>query len=186
LRQLACHPILVKKDFEGESGKFSEIIEMWREIHENGHKVLIFSSFVQHLALFRAFFEKEKIGFAWLTGENSAIERQRAVDHFSENEDVRVLLCSLKAGGVGLNLTAADYVFLLDPWWNPAAEKQAIARAHRGGQTQPVIALRFVSRGTIEEKIVELQRRKEQLFADLFDFDGEPTLIQEDLSFLLD
>lgn len=95
------------------------------------------------------------------------------------------MLSSLKAGGVGLNLTAAEYVFLLDPWWNPAAERQAIARAHRGGQELPVVAVRFVSRDSIEEKIVELQRRKERLFADLFDFEGDPTLAQEDLLFLL-
>ena len=175
----------MKKEFEEASGKFSAVIETWRETAENGQKVLIFSSFVEHLRLFRQFFEKEKIQFGWLTGESSAAERQRAVDDFSKKEDVRVMLSSLKAGGVGLNLTAAEYVFLLDPWWNPAAERQAIARAHRGGQELPVVAVRFVSRDSIEEKIVELQRRKERLFADLFDFSGEPTLGAEDLLFLL-
>jgi non-specific serine/threonine protein kinase len=148
--------------------------------------VLFFSSFEKHLRLFRAAFEQAGYPFAWLTGDTPTAERAIEVKRFQEDRTVQAFFITVKAGGVGLNLTAADYVFVLDPWWNPAAESQAIARAHRIGQTRPVTALRFISRESIEEKIVLLQNRKKALGQALFDGASEsPSLSREDMALLL-
>jgi SNF2 family DNA or RNA helicase len=128
-----------------------------------GHKVLIFSSFVKHLELFRGRLERERIPYAFLTGSHSLDQRRKAVHEFQRNKHCSLFLISLKAGGVGLNLTAADYVFILDPWWNPAAEMQALHRAHRIGQDKNVFVYRFITNETIEEKIQHLQQRKKEL-----------------------
>jgi hypothetical protein len=186
LRQLANHPLLTDAEYSGGSGKLNDVLAQWDTIRRAGHKVLIFSSFEQHLLIFRRLFEKEKYPFAWLSGATPAPERAREVQRFQDDPAVQAFFMTIKAGGVGLNLTAADYVFILDPWWNPAVEDQAVARAHRIGQTRPVNALRFISKDTIEEKIRELQERKKALGKELFAEQGEvPAMTREDLEMLL-
>lgn len=186
LRQIANHPVMALEDYQQGSGKFNDVMAQWEVLRKGGHKVLAFSSFVKHLRLYRHAFEAAQQPFAWLTGEQSSKEREQAVRQFSERPEVQAFLISIKAGGAGLNLTAASYVFLLDPWWNPAIEQQAIARAHRIGQQQQVFALKFISKGTIEEKILQLQERKAQLATDIIGraerLDFSPT----DIEYLLD
>lgn len=186
LRQLANHPLLTDAEYTGASGKMDDVLAQWDVILRAGHKVLFFSSFEQHLRLFRSNLEMEKHPFAWLTGEVPAQARAREVERFQNDASVQAFLMTLGAGGVGLNLTAADYVFLLDPWWNPAKEDQAIARAHRIGRTRPVTAIRFIARDTIEEKILQLQERKRALGKDLFSAGSEfPSLDRDDVEMLL-
>jgi superfamily II DNA or RNA helicase len=185
LRQLANDPRLVEQEYKGGSGKFDDVLAQWDTIRRAGHKVLFFSSFERHLQLFRAEFEAVGHVYAWLTGDTPVPERAREVTRFQEDATVQAFFMTIKAGGVGLNLTAADYVFLLDPWWNPASEDQAIARAHRIGQTRPVTALRFLSRNTIEEKIRALQERKKKLGQALFEADEPTGLTREELESLL-
>lgn len=172
LRQLANHPRLTDAAYAGGSGKFDDVLAQWNTVCRGGHKVLFFSTFEKHLQLFRAVWEAEKQPYAWLTGDTPMPDRAREVARFQDDPTVQAFFITLTAGGVGLNLTAADYVFLLDPWWNPAKEDQAIARAHRIGQQRPVTALRFIARDTIEEKIQVLQERKKRLGEGLFG-DGE-------------
>jgi SNF2 family DNA or RNA helicase len=164
LRQICDHPALVKE--EGVSAKLEELI---REIEENAghHKALVFSQFTSMLQLIRAALEERGIPYLYLDGSMAAGERKRAVVQFQEEEDTRIFLISLKAGGVGLTLTAADYVYLVDPWWNPAVEQQAIDRSHRIGQEKKVFAYRMICRDTVEEKILQLQERKKSLASDL-------------------
>ena len=185
LRQLAIHPKLVLPDYKGESAKFNDAIAKWDEVKRADHKMLIFSTFVKNLELYRNHFDKQKQPYSWLTGETTLKERNQEIIDFGKDDDIQTFLISLKAGGTGLNLVAADYVFLLDPWWNPSVEEQAIARAHRIGQTRTVMALKFITHDTIEEKILQLQERKKQLVADILDFDSVPHLSREDLAFLL-
>jgi SNF2 family DNA or RNA helicase len=165
LRQIANHPSMVDSTYTSDSGKFEEIVISLENMYLEDHKVLIFSSFVKHLELFRNYFEERNLPYSLLTGQTR--NREEVIKNFQENKDIRYFLISLKAGGVGLNLTAADYVFILDPWWNPAAEIQAINRAHRIGQTSNVFVYRFISAETVEEKIVKLQERKSEL-AEIF------------------
>lgn len=186
LRQIANHPDLVD-DYEGEdSGKFTEVFRDIESVISEGHKVLVFSSFVKHLDLFKSRLEEEGIGYAYLTGSRNQKQRREAIHDFQNREDCRLFLISLKAGGVGLNLTAADYVFILDPWWNPAAEMQALSRAHRIGQENRVFVYRFITNDSIEEKIQSLQERKREL-ADTFVTSNNPlkSLSEEDLLELL-
>jgi SNF2 family DNA or RNA helicase len=162
LRQVACHPALVDPSrTRAQSGKIDTLLPALNEIIEEGHKALVFSQFTSFLALVRAQLDSAGIAYEYLDGKT--VDREQRVTRFQEDPEVRVFLLSLKAGGHGLNLTAADYVFLLDPWWNPAVEAQAIDRAHRIGQTRHVIATRLVARETIEEKILELQASKRAL-----------------------
>ncbi len=165
LRQLANHPAMIDQGYDGGSGKFDAAIELMESIIKEGNKVLIFSQFVKHLQLFRAHFEKEKIRYAYLDGSTS--DRNAAVKAFKEADDIQVFLISIKAGGVGLNLTEADYVFILDPWWNPAVEQQAIDRSHRIGQVKNVFIYKFISKDSIEEKILALQGMKKSLASSL-------------------
>ena len=169
LRQIANHPRLADERYEGESGKLREIQRMLRSVVAEGHKVLVFSQFVQHLALVRAGLDERELPYAYLDGHTR--DRAAEVARFQQTPDLQIFLISLKAGGVGLNLTAADYVFLLDPWWNPAVEAQAIDRALRIGQQRPVFVYKFISQNTVEEKILALQRRKLQLVSDLITTD---------------
>jgi SNF2-related domain/Helicase conserved C-terminal domain len=186
LRQLANHPILCDADYAGESGKTDDVLAQLDTLQRSGHKVLIFSAFEQHLRVYRRVLEAAKTPFAWLTGDTPPDQRAAEIERFQTDALVQVFFCTLKAGGVGLNLTAADYVFLLDPWWNPAAEDQAIARAHRIGQQQPVTVLRFISKDSIEEKIRVLQARKQRLGTGLFgDQEEVPNLTKEDMLDLL-
>ncbi len=161
LRQIANHPLLVDDTFDGESGKLNDILYLIDEALENGRKILIFSQFVKYLAILKEHFLVKKIDFCYLDG--SSTDRQKQVENFQNNDSIKIFLISLKAGGVGLNLTAADCVLILDPWWNPAAEAQAIDRAHRIGQTNTVFTYKFISKNTVEEKILLLQERKKDL-----------------------
>jgi len=161
LRQISNHPCLVDRNYSGDSGKFTEVMRNIENVVSEGHKVLVFSSFVRHLRLFAAEFDQKAISYSMLTGMSR--NREKIVSEFQEDESRKVFLISLKAGGVGLNLTAADYVFILDPWWNPAAEDQALNRAHRIGQDKNVFVYRFISENSIEEKIRQLQERKSKL-----------------------
>ncbi len=163
LRQIANHPDMMDDHTGIESGKFTEVCRAVESVVSEGHKVLMFSSFVKHLQLFRTYFDNLGIRYAWLTGSQTQEQRKEAVQTFQKKSSCPLFLISLKAGGVGLNLTAADYVFILDPWWNPAAELQALNRAHRIGQDKPVFVYRFISSDTIEEKIQRLQNRKREL-----------------------
>lgn len=161
LRLLANHPVILNPDFIGQSGKFEHIISLIDTLIQEQHKVLIFSSFVKHLRLFAEYFDLHQWQYAWLTGKT--VNREEEIDKFNSNEAVRAFFISLKAGGTGLNLTAADYVFIIDPWWNPAAEMQAVSRAHRIGQNKKVTLYRFISKDTVEEKMLRLQQRKSML-----------------------
>jgi len=158
LRQICNHPSLVDESFVGDSGKFNLLIKQIEEVVKKGHKVLIFSSFVKMLKVFKEYFDKEKISYSYLDG--STRKRKEEVEKFQNNSDISVFLISLKAGGLGLNLAAADYVFIVDPWWNPAAEMQAIDRTHRIGQQNKVFVYKAITKDSVEEKILELQENK--------------------------
>ena len=186
LRHLVNHPRLVREDYTGSSGKFQDVFEHWEQVRRSGHKVLMFSSFVQHLELFRSQMDQQQAAFSWLTGQVPPAQRAEAVRRFEEDPSVQSFLISIKAGGTGLNLTAADYVFILDPWWNPSTEQQAIARAHRIGQDKQVIALKFITRDSIEEKILRLQERKEKLAEDILTGAAQTGFSRSDLEYLFE
>ncbi|MDR2026698.1 MAG: DEAD/DEAH box helicase [Prevotellaceae bacterium] len=171
LRLLANHPRFVDEEYTGDSGKFDQVVMYIEGLIAENHKVLIFSSFVMHLRLFAGYLDKQNRRYAWLSG--STVDREKEIDKFTRDGDIHCFFISLKAGGVGLNLTVADYVFILDPWWNPAAEMQAISRSHRIGQDKNVIVYRFISTKTIEEKIRHLQENKAKL-ADKFVASANP------------
>lgn len=184
LRQICCHPALAGGKASLGSGKFAALFELLEPLLAEGHKVLLFSQFVECLKLLQAEMRQRGIVHHMLTGQT--VKRQQVVDAFQNDPQAGVFLISLKAGGTGLNLTAASYVVLFDPWWNPAVEAQAIDRAHRIGQDRTVIAYRMLATGTIEEKIWELQQRKAALARDIL---GEGsfarTLTHGDLDYLL-
>ena len=184
LRQICCHPALVGAPSDLGSGKFEALFELLEPLLAEGHKVLLFSQFVRCLKLLEPELKTRAIRSYMLTGET--VKRQQIVDAFQGDPEPCVFLVSLKAGGTGLNLTAASYVILFDPWWNPAVEAQAIDRTHRIGQDRTVIAYRMLVRGTIEEKIWELQQRKAGLVRDVLGEGGFARAItREDLDFLL-
>ncbi|MEM7575090.1 MAG: DEAD/DEAH box helicase [Bacteroidota bacterium] len=185
LRQLANHPALISADYAKGSGKFTEVLEEWEQVRKSGHKALFFSSFVTHLELFKKVFDEADHPYAWISGKVSSKARAEEVRRFQEEEDVQAFFISIKSGGTGLNLTAADYVFVLDPWWNPTTEQQAIARAHRIGRKDRVIARKFISKDTIEEKILKLQQKKTQLAEDIIGKSGKLLLDKQELSYLL-
>lgn len=186
LRQIANNPILVDENYEGSSGKEKDILHKLMEVVENGSKILVFSQFVKHLNLIAKKLNENQIPYLYLDGATK--NRIELVEEFQHTDKKQVFLISLKAGGVGLNLTSADYVFLLDPWWNPAVEAQAIDRAHRIGQKNTVFSYKFISRNTIEEKILDLQSNKKRLFDELISAEEgfEKTLSQADILSLLD
>ncbi len=162
LRQAACHPGLIDPGrADGPSAKLDLLVPRLEELVEDGRKVLVFSQFTTLLGLLRPRLDEANLTYEYLDGRTR--DRQARVDAFQHADGARIFLISLKAGGVGLNLTAADHVFLLDPWWNPAVEAQAIDRAHRIGQTRPVFAVRLIARDTVEEKVLELQASKRTL-----------------------
>jgi superfamily II DNA or RNA helicase len=164
LRQLACHAALVDPDWAGSSAKLDLLLETVEELLDEGHRALVFSQFVRHLELARRALDRRGIRYQYLDGQTPAGQRAERIDAF-QNGDGDLFLISLKAGGTGLNLTAADYVIHMDPWWNPAVEDQATDRAHRIGQTRPVTVYRLVSRATIEEEILSLHEAKRDLVA---------------------
>lgn len=161
MRQIACHPSLIDKSYEGDSGKLEEVMRSLETLREENQKALIFSSFVEHLKIFERQFTERGWSYSTLTG--STVNRERVINEYRTDPERHFFLISLKAGGFGLNLTEAGYVFLLDPWWNEASEMQAIGRSHRIGQQQKVIAYRFITKDTIEEKMLLLQQRKQDL-----------------------
>lgn len=165
LRQLANHPRMVEQGYNGDSGKLEDITHMLENAMAEGHKVLVFSQFVKHLDLVKNYLKSNKIDFAYLDG--SSTDRKEQVERFNRDTNLKVFLISIKAGGLGLNLTEADYVFILDPWWNPAVEAQAIDRAHRIGQKKKVFTYKFITRNTVEEKILMLQQKKLKLTNEL-------------------
>ncbi|HMN45408.1 MAG TPA: DEAD/DEAH box helicase [Povalibacter sp.] len=186
LRQAAIHPGLIDDKLKRESSaKLEMLLPRLAEAVEEGHKVLVFSQFTQMLGILRAELDRMKITYEYLDGRTR--DRQACVQRFQSDPDCKLFLISLKAGGVGLNLTAAQYVFLLDPWWNPAVEAQAIDRAHRIGQTQQVFAYRLIARDTVEEKILELQTSKRDLADAIVNADNASirNLSREDLELLL-
>jgi SNF2 family DNA or RNA helicase len=187
LRQICDSPAIMKDDepFPNVSIKLDELV---REITENisDHKALIFSQFLGMLALIRQRLEEMGIKYEYFDGSTTAIDREKAIQGFQNDETCRVFLISLKAGGVGLNLTAADYVYIVDPWWNPAVEQQAIDRTHRIGQTKNIFAYRMICKDTVEDKILKLQEKKKALAADLITDDAGfvKNLTREDLEYL--
>jgi len=185
LRQIANHPVLMDETYEGSSGKFEQILDHLDSVMRAGHKVLVFSSFTSHLDLISSQLKEDGVKFCMLTGKTSQVERQRQVHLFQEDSSFSIFLISIKAGGTGLNLTQADYVFILDPWWNPFVEEQAVARAHRIGRENPISVIRFISKDSIEEKIIKLQATKKVLSAELIEDQQQINIAKEDLRYLL-
>ena len=186
LRQAACHPALISKERDAEpSAKMDVLLPKLLEVCDQGHRALVFSQFTSLLAIVKQALDAEGLPYEYLDGQTR--DRQERVENFQREDGAPVFLISLKAGGLGLNLTAADYVFILDPWWNPAAEAQAVDRAHRIGQTRRVHAYRLICRDTVEEKIVDLQNKKRDLADAIVSSDNAvlKNLSREDLEDLL-
>jgi hypothetical protein len=186
LRQAACHPGLIDQKRRSQpSAKFEALIPQLTEVIEEGHKALVFSQFTTLLGILRERLDETQVVYEYLDGKTR--DRQACVERFLGDPDCKLFLISLKAGGLGLNLTAAEYVFLLDPWWNPAVEAQAIDRAHRIGQLRPVFAYRLIAKDTVEEKVLELQKSKRALADAIIGEDNRlvSNLKREDLELLL-
>ena len=186
LRQAACHPGLIDKSRTKEgSAKLDTLMEQVGAVLDEGHKVLVFSQFTSLLSIVRQRFDATATPYEYLDGKTK--DREACVQRFQNDADSRLFLISLKAGGLGLNLTRAQYVFLLDPWWNPAVEAQAIDRAHRIGQREQVFAYRLIARDTIEEKVLALQTAKRELADAIIGADNAliRTLTKDDLELLL-
>jgi non-specific serine/threonine protein kinase len=187
LRQICDSPAILNEEekFENHSIKLEELT---REIIENigNHKALIFSQFLGMLALIKGKLTELNVKFEYFDGSTSAPDREKAIQSFQNDDSIRVFLISLKAGGVGLNLTAADYVYIVDPWWNPAVEQQAIDRTHRIGQTKNIFAYRMICKDTIEDKILQLQEKKRTLAKELIADDATfvKSLSREDVEYL--
>ncbi len=187
LRQICDSPAILNET-EKYPNHSIKLDELTREIMENigDHKALVFSQFLGMLGLIREKLKADGVEYEYFDGSTNVNERQRAIDNFQNNPNCRVFLISLKAGGVGLNLTAADYVYIVDPWWNPAVEQQAIDRTHRIGQTKNIFAYRMICKDTIEDKIIQLQERKRMLAKDLISDDSGfvKNLSREDVEYL--
>lgn len=186
LRQAACHPGLIDKKKTGDpSAKLDMLFPQLLEAMAEGQKTLVFSQFTSLLAIVRGMLDRDGITYEYLDGKTR--NRQEKVERFQNDPECKLFLISLKAGGVGLNLTAAEYVFLLDPWWNPAVEAQAIDRTHRIGQTKPVFAYRIIAKDTVEEKVLDLQKTKRNLADAILTADNSvlANLKREDLELLL-
>jgi SNF2 family DNA or RNA helicase len=186
LRQAAIHPgLLDTKRRQDTSAKLDVLLPRLKEVSEEGHKTLVFSQFTGMLSILREHLDAEGVSYEYLDGRTR--DRGACVKRFQEDPSCKLFLISLKAGGVGLNLTAAQYVFLLDPWWNPAVEAQAIDRAHRIGQRAQVFAYRLIARSTVEEKVLELQKTKRELAEAIVGEDNSliRNLGKEDLQLLL-
>lgn len=187
LRQICDSPAILNEEevFENHSIKIEELA---REITEDmsNHKALVFSQFLGMLGLIRQKLDALGVKYEYFDGSTSAPDREKAIQNFQNNNEVRVFLISLKAGGVGLNLTAADYVYIVDPWWNPAVEQQAIDRTHRIGQTKNIFAYRMICKDTIEDKILKLQEKKKALAKDLISDESGfvKSLTKEDVEYL--
>ena len=163
LRQICCHPSLFLSDYKGESSKLMQCIEVIKDAVSSGHKILLFSSYTGMFPMIEKELKRQNIEFCKLTGQTKVGERIKLVDEFNENENLKVFLISLKAGGTGLNLIGADMVIHYDPWWNLSAENQATDRTYRIGQKKNVQVYKLITKNSIEEKIYELQERKAKL-----------------------
>lgn len=185
LRQLSNHPRMVDMQYKGDSGKLEDVSHMVENALLEGHKLLIFSQFVKHLDIVKELMNSRKIEYAYLDG--SSMDRKDQVERFNKDPNLKIFLISIKAGGLGLNLTQADYVFILDPWWNPAVEQQAIDRAHRIGQKKKVFTYKFITRDTVEEKILHLQKHKLKLSENLITTEESivKMLTREDIEMML-
>jgi SNF2 family DNA or RNA helicase len=175
LRQICAHPGLIVEEYRREpeaSAKFDAFLETVEEILSGGHRLLVFSAFASMLRIMRTALDERAIAYGYLDGSTKDRDRRDEVENFMRPDGPPLFLCSLKAGGVGLTLTAADYVILYDPWWNPAVERQAIDRTHRIGQHRAVTAYRLVTRGSVEEKIRALAERKATLSKSVIKADG--------------
>jgi SNF2 family DNA or RNA helicase len=186
LRQLSNHPKMIDSKSEMDSGKYIAVTRYLETLVQSNQKTIIFSSFVSNLNFYKTWCKENKIDFCELTGETPLKEREYQVNRFQEQEKPLLFFISLKAGGVGLNITKASYVVFLDPWWNPFAEKQGIGRAHRIGQLNKVNVIRFITKNTVEEKIVRLQESKKLLADSLLDENYISTEIEENLDFILE
>lgn len=172
LRQIAIHPGMVDQEYDGDSTKTDQVKFTLEQLSKSNKKVLMFSPFVRHLNIYKNYFDEMNFPYSYLTGEVQQNQRASVVQNFEMQKGYSAFLIQLKTGGSGLNLTYADHVFLLDPWWNPASEEQAIARSHRMGQKQAVFAWRFITKDTIEEKILKLQKKKSKLASDILEKTG--------------
>ena len=180
LRRYCCHPSLVTGEAGCVSAKMDALVELLGNLRDNGHRALVFSQFTDYLAIVRKMVEAQGWTLQYLDGSTPAAERERLVEAFQRGEG-DFFLISLKAGGTGLNLTAANYVILLDPWWNPAVENQAADRVHRIGQKNPVTVYRLIASDTMEERVIELHREKKALSEDLLGGAGSAALTPEQL-----
>lgn len=185
LRQLSNHPKMVDQDSEIDSGKYLAVTNYLETLVQERQKTIIFSSFVTNLSFYTNWCKENKIGFCEITGATPVSERERQVNLFQEKEDPLLFFISLKAGGVGLNITKASYVLFLDPWWNPFAEKQGVGRAHRIGQLNKVNVVRFISKNTVEEKIIKLQENKKLLSDSLLEESYINDEIEANLEYIL-
>lgn len=176
LRMAACNPRLVQAGLDIASAKMGAFSELLDELLSSGHKALVFSQFVRHLDLVRPLLDEKGVRYQYLDGSTSNKDRSSAVEAFQAGES-DLFLISLRAGGLGLNLTEADYVVHLDPWWNPAVEDQASDRAHRLGQTKPVTIYRLIAKDTIEAKILDLHQHKRDLADQLLAGSDQPSAI---------
>jgi non-specific serine/threonine protein kinase len=186
LRQLSNHPKMIDSSSEMDSGKYIAVINYLENLVRANQKTIIFSSFVSNLAFYTNWCKEMKIDYCELTGSSSQKDREIAVNRFQENDNPLLFFISLKAGGVGLNITKASFVLFLDPWWNPFAEKQGIGRAHRIGQENKVTAVRFITKNTVEEKILQLQESKKLLSDSLLDVNNISPDIEAHLEFILE
>ncbi|MEP6929796.1 MAG: DEAD/DEAH box helicase [Flavobacterium sp.] len=186
LRQLSNHPKMIDQNSEIDSGKYIAVTNYLENLVKGKQKTIIFSSFVTNLNFYTNWCRENKIAFCEITGETPSNKREHQVKLFQENENPLLFFISLKAGGVGLNITKASYVLFLDPWWNPFAEKQGVGRAHRIGQLNKVNVIRFISKNTIEEKIIKLQENKKLLSDSLLEESFISKEIEANLEFILD
>ncbi len=186
LRQVCCHPqLLPGNSTVKNSAKFELFKELLQEIIDDGHKVVIFSQFVKMLDIIKKHLQKNELPFVYLDGSTHNKKRQALINEFNNNPEQKIFLCSLKAGGVGINLTAANYVIIYDPWWNPAVEQQAMDRVHRLGQKKDVFVYKLLARGSVEEKILTLQEQKKDLLKKVISKGGGSFLSQDDINNLL-
>lgn len=186
LRQLSNHPKMIDSKSEMDSGKYIAATRYLETLIQSNQKTIVFSSFVSNLNFYKTWCKENKIDFCELTGETPLKEREYQVNRFQEQEKPLLFFISLKAGGVGLNITKASYVVFLDPWWNPFSEKQGIGRAHRIGQMNKVNVIRFITKNTVEEKIIRLQESKKLLADSLLDENYMSAEIEENLDFILE
>ena len=186
LRQLSNHPKMIDSKSEMDSGKYIAATRYLETLVQSNQKTIVFSSFVSNLNFYKAWSKENKIDFCELTGETPLKEREFQVNRFQEQKKPLLFFISLKAGGVGLNITKASYVVFLDPWWNPFSEKQGIGRAHRIGQMNKVNVIRFITKNTVEEKIIRLQESKKLLADSLLNENYISSEIEENLDFILD